>query len=1218
MKRNLLALISLLLACSAPGQGTWDTRSDTWLATDALGRTLPNAEVAGAPRVNRTVALFYYLWNGSHTTGLYDIAKIIAQDPSAIHDFDNPLWGPLYNWHFWGEPLFGYYFMQDEWILRRHAQMLTDAGVDVIILDSTNGPNNQYKPVYDKLFNVYQDLLAHGQDVPKIAFMTHTDSGASVQKLYDDIYASGRHSNLWYYWDGKPLILGTAADMTQQLRNFFTVRYSWAWEPGEDSWGWLEDYPQQGGWSGTPSNLEQVPVASGGHPHHPNGGNGKSNHLNIQPANTDLDTELGIKFADQWRRARELDPPVVLVTQWNEWTAQRFQYTGGGQSYAGRPLYTGDPWFIDVYNQEFNRDLEPMKGGHGDNFYYQLADNIRRYKGVRSGEPASPPTTITLSDFSGWDAVAPEFRDDQDDVRHRDHRGFGTEYYTNTSGRNDIRRCKVARDSSNLYLFVETVDPITAQASGGEYWMNCFLRDETLDAPNWEGYHYRLSNENPSSGKLTLLQSTGGWNWVSLGEVETEVSGNRLAVSVPRDSGLAHYSFKWTDNQLGTTADAWLLNGDAAPNARFRYRYWAGGAGEVPVHGKTYRLINGDSLEVAAPVGDATVAGQGLQTGANGFGLNQKWTAYQLDTGPWVLFNAKAAVENGPANPLAIGVNGGVVQNETYAGAASQHWHLLPLGGGWFRIVNAATGQALSRDPTGALVPTAAPPAPDQYWGFEPVAPLDSGGKYRLSNRRSQLKADVENSSMNPGTEIVQKAATGGWNQDWLAYVQGAERIQLVGRESRRPLESTGTATGVPLTQGSWTADGLQQWEMDMARPGFFQLLNDGSGQVIGLQGGSAASGTRLVQQPAGSGTDQQWYLSAAAPPAGSFDHLFLDTFDTPDTTDENADYAVRQADGAAVSPYTAAPVSTYFSIKGNKLWESGGGTLTLDANLAGQVVGKDFELSFRLAVFEPGTEWASVYLISATENARQYSRLGLYAPGSGWAYVLYKGTGSVQELDPVSEAEMTSLLGAPFDHAQEHLLRFVSTAGTGGTNSYNFLVDGVVVRSDLPYAFSDSSVCKVEFIANIPNGSSNGAYFDDLALRYTPPPYFAKWAEDNGLAGSDAARSADPDADTMDNLVEYALGGIPTLGDADSVLPTAGISADTFEYVYSRRRDAADRGLSYSLSASTNLLAPWFPADPAWETGTAAVDPYFESVTNQIPLSGLEQGFLELQIGEE
>ena len=37
-----------------------------------------------------------------------------------------------------GEPLFGYYLASDEWVMRKHLQMLTDAGIDFTVFDTTN------------------------------------------------------------------------------------------------------------------------------------------------------------------------------------------------------------------------------------------------------------------------------------------------------------------------------------------------------------------------------------------------------------------------------------------------------------------------------------------------------------------------------------------------------------------------------------------------------------------------------------------------------------------------------------------------------------------------------------------------------------------------------------------------------------------------------------------------------------------------------------------------------------------------------------------------------------------------------------------------------------------------------------------------------------------------------------------------------------------------
>ncbi len=53
--------------------------------------------------------------------------------------------------------------------------------------------------------------------------------------------------------------------------------------------------------------------------------------------------------------------------------------------------------FVDQFDANNSRDIEMVKGGHGDNYYYQLVDGIRRYKGVPELPNASAPATINLS-----------------------------------------------------------------------------------------------------------------------------------------------------------------------------------------------------------------------------------------------------------------------------------------------------------------------------------------------------------------------------------------------------------------------------------------------------------------------------------------------------------------------------------------------------------------------------------------------------------------------------------------------------------------------------------------------------------------------------------------------------------------------------------------------------------------------------------------------------
>jgi hypothetical protein len=41
--------------------------------------------------------------------GSFDVSKILAQDKAALSHSDSPFWGPIGQFHYWGEPLFGYY-----------------------------------------------------------------------------------------------------------------------------------------------------------------------------------------------------------------------------------------------------------------------------------------------------------------------------------------------------------------------------------------------------------------------------------------------------------------------------------------------------------------------------------------------------------------------------------------------------------------------------------------------------------------------------------------------------------------------------------------------------------------------------------------------------------------------------------------------------------------------------------------------------------------------------------------------------------------------------------------------------------------------------------------------------------------------------------------------------------------------------------------------------
>jgi hypothetical protein len=576
-----ILLLGLCMACPCAQTKAWDRGSDTWVATDALGRSVSTNEQAGNPRPGKFVGIFYFLWLGEHGQGgPYDNTKILAADPDAMKKSTSPPWGPLNQYHYWGEPLFGYYLSDDPWVYRKHAQMLADAGVAVVIFDVTN--QYTYKKSYTALCDAWTKARTDGGATPQIAFLCpFWDAGKVVRELYNDLYGKNLYPDLWFRWKGKPLILAAKEQVDPDLREFFTFREG---QPNyfkgperADQWAWLETYPQHGFYN-SERKVEQVAVSVA-----QNAKNGKLAALSEAGScsrswhNGKLDdrpgaVNLGLNFAEQWEQALKLDPEFVFITGWNEWIAMRLDDVQGVREPA---------MFMDQFNQEGSRDIEPMKGGHGDDYYYQMVDYIRRFRGARRIPAAGKPKTIKIDgDFSDWTSVTPEYRDEIGDTMYRDHPGWGSVgRYANVTGRNDIITSKVSRDKNNVYFYVKTREPITARTDPS--WMMLFINSDSNPKTGWEGYDY-VVNRKVTSATRTVIEKFGGrWDWKRAADVGYRVMGCEMELAIPRAAlGLADakkrlsLDFKWADNTL-VDGDimVFTVNGDAAPDGRFAYRF---------------------------------------------------------------------------------------------------------------------------------------------------------------------------------------------------------------------------------------------------------------------------------------------------------------------------------------------------------------------------------------------------------------------------------------------------------------------------------------------------------------------------------------------------------------------------------------------------------------------------------------------------------------------
>ena len=568
-----------------------DLQSDTWVGTDGLGRTLSAAGQARAARQGKFVGMFYFLVHGTKkfysNPGLYDnpavvydntrILAQIAADPSRkaeLYKNGGDYW--------WGEPAVGYFLSDDPWVTRHNLQMLQDAGVDVLFFDVTNAFT--YPIAYMTVCHVAEQMRAQGLQTPQIAFLTNARGGYTVTELYNDFYSKGYYKDLWFQWDGKPLMLGkrdakldNSSPMRPEVQDFFTWRYSWAWNPGQGTWPWLDNYPQGFGWVKDPKTPEEAPVAVAGHP---TTQIGRSDTGTAEPP-VDPQTFLapnvdkGVYFARQWKRALEIDPQMVFVTGWNEWYAGRGAF-GGPTPFAGHTAQAGDPLFVDNYNQEFSRDAMPMKGGHQDNYYMQLVEGIRRFKGVRPVPRAQGFKTIRLNaPFSQWADVQPQYLDAVGDTQRRDWPGWANARYTNATGRNDITSAKAACDANAISFFVHANAPLTKYT--GPHWMQLLIDADQNPRTGWHGYEFVVNSRVIDAGTTTLKRLSDGKAW----PVKYRASGQDLMVTIPRALlGLANvkktaFDFHWVDNCPVGTGDIadWWYNGDSAPDGRFNYRY---------------------------------------------------------------------------------------------------------------------------------------------------------------------------------------------------------------------------------------------------------------------------------------------------------------------------------------------------------------------------------------------------------------------------------------------------------------------------------------------------------------------------------------------------------------------------------------------------------------------------------------------------------------------
>lgn len=561
------------------------------MGTDAVGRKTQTAD--GQKAGTKTVGLFYSLWLGQHEyqqDDVYDVQALLAtqEGTEALYSADSEL-SRRDQFHFCSQPLYGYYNMRDPWVVTRHIELLTLAGIDYLCFDATNAI------IYPQAARVVLDTLLkyqkQGWKVPKAMFYTNSFSGTTATKIYNEYYQTETYDDIWWAPNGKPMLIGitrnnkNASDqtkynpgyndfITEEVEQFFDVKES-QWPNGDinaDAIPWMSwQYPQL-----IHENTKSVSVSVAQHSPNRISFSFKdpqsSRGYDYKTGVVHEDYQKGQNFQNEWDTVHAYGDEVenVLVTSWNEWMAIK------------TILADGSLQLVDVFNEEYSRDIEMTTGSYGDNFYMQLVQNVRKYKMTESVRYNMKRTNVDIHDKKTlvlWDYVQAKYKDFEGDAQARNYKAAaGDTVYVDNSNRNDIADIRVTHDNANVYFYVKTVDPVTPYNGTDKNWMNIFI-STTEEANGFGDYNYVINRSPAGDGKTTVERSTGGYNWTAAGEAEYVVYDNVMLVSVPLSAlGLTAdapaFSFKVSDNvtKYDDIMD-YYVTGDSAPIGRLSFGY---------------------------------------------------------------------------------------------------------------------------------------------------------------------------------------------------------------------------------------------------------------------------------------------------------------------------------------------------------------------------------------------------------------------------------------------------------------------------------------------------------------------------------------------------------------------------------------------------------------------------------------------------------------------
>lgn len=226
---------------------------------------------------------------------------------------------------------------------------------------------------------------------------------------------------------------------------------------------------------------------------------------------------------------------------------------------------------------------------------------------------------------------------------------------------------------------------------------------------------------------------------------------------------------------------------------------------------------------------------------------------------------------------LCLGVKGAssaagaTLQSQGCSGSNFQKWKFVKDMSGHFELINVGSGQCIDVTDGSTTNGTNMQQwncsgADNQKWDL-----ADRGaGQFSIISKYNGLALDVYGASKANGARVVQWTWGGGSNQKWsfpsatLSTASGPTSGSVITLKGARTgqclgVQDSSKATGTKMQIQTCSNSSFQQWKATKDAAGDYELVNIGSGMCMDVPGASKTAGAAIQQWGCGGGAWQKW-----------------------------------------------------------------------------------------------------------------------------------------------------------------------------------------------------------------------------------------------------------------------------------------------------------------------------------------------------------------------